>query len=73
MTPYGLPFHQVLGPPWIDSERYDIVAKVPAGATKEQVNVMLQNQEQLGLRLKAKTGPFDVVVVDHREKTPTEN
>jgi uncharacterized protein (TIGR03435 family) len=43
MTAYGLRFHQVLGPPWIDSERYDIVAKVPAGATKEQVNVMLQN------------------------------
>lgn len=187
MTAYGLPFQQVLGPPWIDSERYDIAAKAPAGATKEQVNVMLQNlladrfklsvhretkqlplyelvvgkngskmrdsdpnasggrrtryvgrnyvvtnpkasmaeaiqvinafldrpvvdktgltgtynlkltytpdtpgnrrsepdpndisiftavQEQLGLRLKAKTGPVDVVVVDKGEKTPTEN
>jgi uncharacterized protein (TIGR03435 family) len=43
MTAYGLRLHHVLGPPWIDSERYDIVAKVPAGATKEQVNVMLRN------------------------------
>jgi uncharacterized protein (TIGR03435 family) len=43
MTAYGLRLHQVFGPPWIDSERYDIVAKVPAGATKEQVTVMLQN------------------------------
>src|SRR6516165_11144822 len=31
------------GPTWLDSERFDIVAKIPAGATKEQVNVMLQN------------------------------
>jgi len=43
MTAYGLPINQVSGPPWIDSERYDITAKVPPGATKEQVNVMLQN------------------------------
>ena len=31
------------GPNWLDSERFDIVAKIPAGATKEQVKVMLQN------------------------------
>ena len=43
MTAYGLPANQVIGPAWIDSENYDIVAKVPPGATKEQVNVMLQN------------------------------
>jgi len=43
MTAYGLPINQVSGPSWIDSERYDITAKVPPGATKEQVNVMLQN------------------------------
>ena len=43
MSAYGLPINQVFGPSWIDSEHYDIVAKVPPGATKEQVNVMLQN------------------------------
>jgi uncharacterized protein (TIGR03435 family) len=31
------------GPKWLDSERFDIVAKTPQGATKEQVRVMLQN------------------------------
>ncbi|MGA7237955.1 MAG: TIGR03435 family protein [Bryobacteraceae bacterium] len=30
-------------------------------------------QEQLGLRLEAKKLPIDIVMVDHIEKTPTEN
>jgi uncharacterized protein (TIGR03435 family) len=41
---YGVKRNQVSGgPEWLDSERFDIVAKVPAGTTKEQVKVMLQN------------------------------
>ena len=34
---------QVTGPDWLGTERFDVVAKVPAGATKEQVRVMWQN------------------------------
>jgi uncharacterized protein (TIGR03435 family) len=30
-------------------------------------------QEQLGLRLEAKKGPVDFLVVDHIEKLPTDN
>jgi uncharacterized protein (TIGR03435 family) len=30
-------------------------------------------QQQLGLRLEAKKGPVDVLVIDHAEKVPTEN
>ncbi len=40
---YSVKRHQVLGPKWLDSERFDIVAKVPSGVTKEQIKVMLQN------------------------------
>jgi uncharacterized protein (TIGR03435 family) len=40
---YAVQFDQISGPNWIDNEGYTIVAKVPPGATKEQVGVMLQN------------------------------
>jgi hypothetical protein len=30
-------------------------------------------QEQLGLKLEAKKGPVDLLVIDHVEKTPTAN
>jgi uncharacterized protein (TIGR03435 family) len=40
---YGLPIDQISGPSWLTTERYSIDAKVPPGATREQLNVMLQN------------------------------
>ncbi|MEO8097414.1 MAG: TIGR03435 family protein [Acidobacteriota bacterium] len=43
MAAYDLPFNQIAGPPWIDTERFDIAATVAPGATKEQATVMLQN------------------------------
>src|SRR5215468_1461611 len=39
---YGMKRYQISGPAWLDSERYDITAKVPEGVPKEQVPVMLQ-------------------------------
>jgi uncharacterized protein (TIGR03435 family) len=42
MVAYGLKAYQVLGPPWLLTERYEISAKLPNGATKNQVPVMLQ-------------------------------
>jgi uncharacterized protein (TIGR03435 family) len=35
--------YQLLGPSWLADERYDIRAKIPDGASKEQVPAMFQN------------------------------
>jgi len=43
-------------------------ASEPSGPTLEQAV-----QEQLGLKLERSKGAADFVVVDHMEKTPTEN
>ena len=40
---YRLKSYQFSGPDWMSSERYDIHAKLPEGATKEQVPEMLQS------------------------------
>jgi uncharacterized protein (TIGR03435 family) len=42
-TAYDLKDYQIQGPSWMGSARFDIQAKVPAGATKAQSLVMLQN------------------------------
>jgi uncharacterized protein (TIGR03435 family) len=39
---YRVKEHQVLGPDWLDSERYDVDAKLPDGASIDQVPSMLQ-------------------------------
>jgi len=36
-------FDQIQGPGWIAEEKYDVAAKVPLGATKDDLKVMLQN------------------------------
>src|SRR5258706_15278617 len=42
-TAYDLRPYQLTAPSWVNSERFDVVAKVPEGATKEQFRAMLQN------------------------------
>jgi uncharacterized protein (TIGR03435 family) len=59
---YDVKPYQVSGPSWIDSERYDIAAKIPEGATKEQVNIMWQNllKERFGMVLHHESKEFQV-------------
>src|SRR4051812_9748118 len=40
-TAYKVKGYQISGPSWLDSERFDITAKIPAGTTKEQFQTML--------------------------------
>jgi uncharacterized protein (TIGR03435 family) len=53
MTAYGVQTLLITAPDWLVTERYDIIAKVPAGATTAQVNVMWQNllKERFGMAL----------------------
>src|ERR1700742_170596 len=50
---YGVDFDQIFGPDWIDSESYNVTAKVPPGTTKEQVKLMWQNLLAERFQLKA--------------------
>jgi uncharacterized protein (TIGR03435 family) len=52
-TAYRVKPYQVIGPDWMKSERYDVMAKMPEGASKDQVPEMLQ--ELLADRFKLKT------------------
>src|SRR3954464_4243344 len=40
---YTLKNYQVVAPDFVASDRFDIAAKLPAGATREQVPAMLQS------------------------------
>lgn len=40
---YDIKYYQLSAPSWMDTERFNISAKVPDGATKEQFYLMLQN------------------------------
>jgi uncharacterized protein (TIGR03435 family) len=52
MAAYKIKRHQVVAPDWAFTERYDILAKMPQGANKDQVPEMLQSllAERFGLK-----------------------
>jgi uncharacterized protein (TIGR03435 family) len=53
---------QIVGPNWLDSVdvRFDVLAKIPPGTTKEQFAVMMQNllADRFGLKLHHETREF---------------
>jgi uncharacterized protein (TIGR03435 family) len=63
---YDIHNHQIAGPEWLDTERYDIAAKVPDGATMEQFQLMLRNllatRFQLKSRLEIREVPIYALV-----------
>jgi uncharacterized protein (TIGR03435 family) len=67
MRAYGVQSYQITSPDWFNSERFDIAAKVPDGATKEQLNLMLQNllaeRFQVKLHRETKELPIYALVV----------
>ncbi len=40
---YGVPSDRVIAPSWVQTERYDIAAKIAPGTTREQYAIMLRN------------------------------
>jgi uncharacterized protein (TIGR03435 family) len=50
-TAFRIPGSQIVGPEWIDSERFDVDAKAPAGTPDQQLPLMLQTL--LGDRFRA--------------------
>jgi uncharacterized protein (TIGR03435 family) len=59
---YQVKPHQLSGPSWMPTVRYDIQAKLPEGATRGQVPAMLQTllAERFGLKIHRETREFRV-------------
>lgn len=70
---YALQRHQYSGPDWMDQARFNIQAKVPAGATRDDVWVMVQNllSERFKLvfhREKKEVSGFELVIAKNGPK-----
>lgn len=62
MIAYDVKEYQVKGPAWITTERYDVIAKVPSGATPEQVKIMWRSllAERFGVILQHEPKDFKI-------------
>jgi uncharacterized protein (TIGR03435 family) len=64
---YGVKGHQVVGPDWLASERFEIAAKLPSGAEREQVadmlKALLEDRFQLKMHRDSKEFPVYALVV----------
>jgi uncharacterized protein (TIGR03435 family) len=64
---YDVKIYQIDAPGWVDNQFYDIVAKIPAGASPDQAPVMLQTLlvERFGLKVhrESKSQPVYALLV----------
>jgi uncharacterized protein (TIGR03435 family) len=67
MRAYNVKGYQIAGPSWLDSEYYNIVAKVPDGVPKEQIPAMLRallaERFQMTVRRETREQPGYALVV----------
>jgi uncharacterized protein (TIGR03435 family) len=50
---YNVELYQINAPDWFDAQCYDVTAKLPDGATKEQIPAMMKTLLAEGFRMKA--------------------
>jgi len=62
LSAYDVQIFQFTAPDWLSTSRYDIVAKIPPGTTKQQVKIMWQNllKERFGLVIHHESKEFRV-------------
>jgi len=65
MSAFNVKSYQITGPASLDSPRWDVSAKVPPGATKDDVNVMMQNllKERFGLAVHRETKEMSMLAL----------
>ena len=68
---YGVKAYQIIGPDWLKTERFDITATLPEGATVAQVPAMLQSllEDRFGLKVHRSQKEFAVYMLG-RSKRP---
>ena len=68
---FQVPMDQITGPAWLDEDCFDIIAKMPEGATKDQMPAMLQallaERFKLAAHKESHPRPGYAMVVDKNE------
>jgi uncharacterized protein (TIGR03435 family) len=59
---YNVEYYQVSGAPWLESERYDVIAKLPGNAAKKDIPLMLQRLLRERFRFSHHTLTKDVMM-----------
>jgi uncharacterized protein (TIGR03435 family) len=72
MLAYDLPSYRLSAPSWMRDAKFDIVANVPSGSTKEQFRLMQQNQlaERFQLKTHWETKEMQVYVLATAKRGP---